>query len=264
MIDLISITKKKNGRYSLEFNVDDTIIKHTVLEETLLSLSLFGPKKLTKKEYDITLKNAEFDLLYQKSLDFINYQMRSVHEINKYLKKYTTDSGIVIQIVNKLKANDFLNDGEYVKRYISEKLEYDYIGPRKISENLFKKGISNEMILDDLKVFNDDLEIEKINYLLDKETKYVIKKPYLKFINSIRQKYITKGFNLRNINTSIGIKDDLIKQSIDVEKIIINDIKVLKKKYDISDFREKDIVIKKLLQKGYSYNTINKYLKGDE
>ena len=81
MIDLISITKKKNGRYLLEFDIDDKIVKHTVLEETLLSLSLFGPKKLSKKEYEITLKNAEYDLLYQKSLDFINYQMRSVNEI---------------------------------------------------------------------------------------------------------------------------------------------------------------------------------------
>lgn len=264
MIDLLSITKKKNGRYLLEFNVDDIIVKHTVIEETLLSLSLFGPRKLTKKEYEITIKEAAFDLLYQKSLDFINYQMRSVHEVNKYLGKYTTDNKIIKQIVHKLKENHFLDDNEYINKYISEKIEYDFIGPKKIVENLFKKGLNKENIIDALMVFNDDLEVEKINYLIDKETKYKIKKPYFKFVNSLKQKLITKGYNLRNINISIGIKDDIIKSSIDIETILNKEIIVLRKKYDVNVYDEKDIVIKKLLQKGFSYQNINKYLKGDE
>lgn len=261
MINLKSITKQKNGRYRLEFDIDDVITKHTVLEETLLSLSLFSPRVLSKAEYENTIKNGEYDLLYQKSLDFINYQMRTVYEINKYLKKYTTDNSVMKQIVSKLKANGFLNDNDYMKRYISEKMEYDYIGPSKISESLFKKGLNKEFISDNLKVFSSDLQIQKINYLIDKETRYAIKKPYLKYINSLKQKLITKGFSLSDINISIDIKKDIIIESIDIESIIKKEINLLKKKYDITIYEEKDIVVKKLLQKGFVYANIVKYLK---
>lgn len=264
MINLKSITKQKNGRYRLEFDIDDVISKHTVLEETLLSLSLFSPRPLTKDEYENTIQKGEYDLLYQKCLDFINFQMRTVYEINKYLKKYTSDLIIMKKIVTKLKLSGFLNDNDYMKRYISEKMEYDYIGPAKIKESLFKKGLNKEFIDDNLKIFSADLQVEKIIYLIEKETRYPIKKPYLKFVNSFKQKLINKGFSLSSVNAAIDIKKDIIIESIDIEELIRKEIALLKRKYDISIYEEKDIIVKKLLQKGFIYSNINKYLKGAE
>lgn len=261
MNKVLDIKKLKNHQYLVTLVMDKKEKTIIVAEDTLLRCNLLSPRQITKKEYTLLTKNKDADLLYHKSIKFVDYQMRTISEVKKHLKKSTTDESVIDSIIKKLKQQGFLDDTRYVKEFVTQKLEFDILGPKGIKQKLISKGIHYDLIDAELIRFTDDIQYEKVYDLIQKETKHPIKKPYLKAVDSIKRKCINKGFSLSIVESSIQSYRDLIEDAIDEESLLETDFEKLKKGVNLKDFKEKDKLIKKLLQKGYTYNNIKKRIQ---
>ena len=104
------------------------------------------------------------------------------------------------------------------------------------------------------------MQYNKVYELIQKETKHPIKKPYLKAVDSIKRKCVTKGFSLSIIESSIQSYRDVIEDACDEEDLLNKEFSRLKKGVNLKDFSEKDKLVKKLMQKGFAYKNIKKLM----
>lgn len=262
MIKIDEIIKTKGDRYLLKILNNGVIETHFLSENTIIKYGFLTPRELSEKEYQLVVKDKTSNLLYEKALKYIDYQMRTISEVKKYLKKEIIDDSVIDKIIKKLKENGYLNDDLYVKTYLTEKLEFDLVGPMYIKQKLILKGIHYDIIDSNLINYNDDIQFDKILELIKKETKYPIKKAYKKAYLSLKQKLVNKGFSISIIESSLMSNHDIIDDAIAEDDLLKREVELLKKKYDLSDYTEKDKAIKSLLSKGFNYDKIKLYLKG--
>lgn len=94
---------------------------------------------LAPRAYDLTQ-------MLQKSEAFCAYQERCSHEVLEKLKRLGAQDGEIIQIMNALIENNFLNDKRFAKAYAVGKLRIKYWGVNKIKQGLKLKRLDNELI----------------------------------------------------------------------------------------------------------------------
>lgn len=260
MNKVVKITKKRNDSYQIIIETNNEETTYIVAENTIVKYRLLEGKEFNQKELKEIIENSEYEILYLKSIHFISYQMRTISEVKKYLNKYTKKESVINKVISELKTKKYLNDLDFVTHFVEEKQSYDLVGPLYIKEKLVKKGIHYDLIDAALENYDIDLETEKICLLIDKELKYPFKKNYQKVKLSFKQKFSSKGFHLSAIECAIGEKKELITQNIDEDSLIINDIIKLRRQFNLNELGEKQKVIEKLLQKGYSYWTIKRHI----
>lgn len=94
---------------------------------------------LAPRAYDLTQ-------MLQKSEAFCAYQERCSHEVLEKLKRLGAQDGEIIQIMNALIENNFLDDNRFAKAYAVGKLRIKYWGVNKIKQGLKLKRLDNELI----------------------------------------------------------------------------------------------------------------------
>ena len=256
MINLVEISRTKRNRYLLIINNNNKEEKHIVSENIIIKYNLLTPRELSKHEYKTISRVKIEDLLYEKALVFIDFKMRTISEVKKRLRKELEDEDLINKLIIRLKNDKYLNDDFYVKTYLNEKLEYDLVGPGYIKEKLILKGIHFDLIDQHLIRYTDNHQFDKINQIIKNEIKFKIKKPYKKACLSLKRKLVSKGFSLSIIESSLLSNKEEIKEMIDEKPLLIRELAILKKKYDLSKYEDKSKVIKALLSKGFDYELI--------
>jgi len=238
---ILKYKKYGKNRYKVILEDNEEIVLY---EDIILKYNLLLTKEIDNID-DILNDNNKYEL-YDKVLSYINKRIRCESEIRSYLKKYTSDSNIINNIVDKLYKNKLINDSLYIKSYIHDKINFTNDGPIKIKNDLLKLGFDNYNIEDNLVEFNDKLQKEKIDNYISK---------YLKSNN--KSLYSFKQKMLLNL-ISLGYEKELIVSRLN--KVYFNDNESLekdkekiRKKYSkkYSGYELDNIIKRKLYEKGY-------------
>lgn len=126
------------------------------------------------------------------------------------LKEFDIDS--IERTIDFLKEYNLLNDENYVKMYVKDKIKNQ--GQNKIKYALMKKGINEELIKEELSKVNDDsqkevaydLAVKKYNLLAKRqEDKYKLSQKLYRFL-------ITKGYDY-------SIVSEVVRKVINSEEL---------------------------------------------
>ncbi|MCX7904376.1 MAG: recombination regulator RecX [Caloramator sp.] len=108
--------------------------------EMLIKYNLSEGNELTQEEIYIILEESEIKSAYNYALHLLERKMYPENQIrNKLLKKGYNET-VVEKTIAKLKDYGFINDEEYVKRYIEFSITKK-LGSRRIAANLKQKGL---------------------------------------------------------------------------------------------------------------------------
>lgn len=156
---ILKYKKKKNGQYELELESGE---KLSLYEEVILKYELLLKKKVDEKEREkILLSNQEYDVYYV-ALKSLKSRFKSVKDLRDFLLKKEYPQDYVDKAIQKLLKQGYLNDRSFAKAYINQQMITTSKGPRKIEKELLDKGVSSDIIYDELTVFTQDDQIEKI------------------------------------------------------------------------------------------------------
>ena len=238
------IKKLKSGKYKItidDFDIvvyDDIIIKHNILYKKSIDSALL--KKISEENF--------YYENYNKALKYSLKKVRSEKEVIEYLNKLGVEKKDINNIINKLKDLNIVNELNYVRSYINDKVILSKDSINKIKKDLEDDGISANLI---------DEEINK----LDNSDKEKLEKLILKRITS-NHKY--SSYNLKNkiLNEFLNLGydyDDIIEiyeeNKQDDYDILVKEYNKLKYKYkDKEDYES--IIINKLYNKGFKYGDI--------
>ncbi len=144
-------------------------------EALKLPLNLAGLFKLQPdQEIDMTkyrqLKEESMRFeCRQKALKYLAMRSRSKKEIATYLKRKKFDSDIINECVQGLETERFLDDREYARQYVRNKISRKTVGKNLLIRDLMQKGISRKIINSVLKENTVDADFDSLLQLARKK-----------------------------------------------------------------------------------------------
>lgn len=131
---------------------------------------------LYKKEIDCNLLNKieqdnEYQDSYNIALKYITVRLRSINEIEVYLKKKGIKTEAIEDTISRLKENNFLNDEIFTKAFIQDKLNFTTMGKYKLINELKILKVDENIINNYIEEIEEDIWCERINKLINKYIK---------------------------------------------------------------------------------------------
>ena len=251
---ITKIQKMRSGKYKIEFDHHEKI---TTYDEVILKNNL-----LYKKEIDCELLNqlvkdtAAYDG-YDKAVRYIATKMRSEKEIKAYLSKYNIPEDEQEKIIQKLKENDLLNERNYIRAFVADKVNLSNMGPYQIRRELENHNMDSDMISQELSQYDACVFEEKLRKLILKKVASDHKHSKFQLQQKLTQECINLGYEKEQINRvldSISYSDEDT-----LEKEFQSLYHKLAKKYQGKDLQMH--LKNKLYQKGFSLSAIQEQME---
>ncbi len=113
------------------------------------------------------LKEEELSKAKDQALKFLTYRQRSKKEIINKLKSKGYEEDIIENTLSYLEEYGLVNDVEFAKAFMRDKINLNKFGPTRIKYELYKKGIDDSIIEEVLE--EDDEEYTRALVLAKKK-----------------------------------------------------------------------------------------------
>ncbi len=236
------ITKRIEVENYIEITINDGIndYMHLVNYE---NKELISSDNVNITMYAEIVKNCVLEMYYYKCVNMISYRKRSINYITKYLNIALKDIRYTSHIVERLKNIKYLDDRNYAKSYISDMIFLNRFGPNKIVAVLTKDNIDEDIIGEEILIYNNDLLQNNIDYFVSKYLKSN-KDSFLMFKDKTINKLLIKGYNLEHI-----------EEYFKYNNIIIDETALVLEKMN-KYCGEKRKLIDKLIKKGFNSDIV--------
>lgn len=245
-MEIKNIKKLKSGKYKIE--IDDT--KITTYDDVIINNNLLYKKNIDNKLLEnINIETSYYDV-YNKVIKYISIKLRSKKEILEYLNKNKIEENDKNKIIKDLTNAGLLNDENFAKAFISDKIYLSNDGRLKIKKELLEHNINEDIIDKYLYSYEESIFEEKLSKLMTKKIKtskyngYLLKQKLFYEFNNLgyENDIITKVYNSIDINSNI---DEYFEKYYNS----------LSKKYSGNELINK--LKNKLYSRGYSIEEIN-------
>lgn len=159
IITKIERQKKNIRRYSIYL---DQEYSFSVSEDTLIKLGLKKDMIVDRNQIDNILKQEDNNACKSYGLKLLGHRARSEREIRDkmFSKGYCQEH--IEDAIKYLKEFKYIDDEEYAKIYIKDRMNSKKLGHKRIKYELHQKGIDKTLIQDKInKLVNDDEEYER-------------------------------------------------------------------------------------------------------
>ena len=247
MVKIIKYKKMSNGKYKITLDDDRELVLY---EDVILKFELLLKKEIFEKDiFDIEVFNQECDVYYV-ALNNIKARFKSVYDVKEFLLKKEYPIEMIDKAIEKLVKQGYLNDRNFTKSYINNQIVTTNKGPYKIKRELSNHKVSLEIIDEELDLFNEEIQIEKIKKIADRLYKTnrsrggeVLKR---KIINDL----INLGYS-NNLISTVICKFDFSNNNDIASREYDKLYRRLSKKYEGKELEYK--IKEKLYQKGLYY-----------
>lgn len=245
---IIKYKKKRNNKYSITLSNGDSL---ELYEEVILKNNLLIKKDIDSNDIDYIINDQKFYSCYYDILKMIRIRPRSVYEVRTKMIRNDYDEELIDDAIKKVKNQGYLDDKSFATSYINNQIITTNHGPKRISSDLKKKGVSQNVISEVISIYDNEVEKEKISKIIDKMIKSNRNKGnnYLK--RKIYNDLLRDGFSksiIDKVMSNKEFKDDSEIKEHEYEKIKAR----LQKKYSGSELEYK--IKEGLIKKGFNIN----------
>jgi len=249
-----NIKKLNSGKYKIELDdknkiitYDDVILKHNLLYHKEVDTDKLNELNIDTKYYDV----------YNKCIKYISTRLRSKKEINIYLDKFSLEENDKAHIINDLKRIGFINDLNFTKAYISDRIYLSNDGLDKIRKELINHNIETEIIEEELSKIDESIIKEKLSKLISKKIKNNHKDSKYIMRQKIYNDMINLGYSSNMFNECYELLE--VDEDSNLEKEFNKWYKKLSSKYNNEDLYLK--LRQKLYQKGYNLSDVDNLIQ---
>lgn len=193
-IEKYELTKK--NKYNVYLSNGEVI---TLDERTITANELLLKKEIDRELYDKVIRESEIYEMMDIAIKYISVRLRSIKEINDYLKRKYEEDDLIDVAIDKLINLGHLDDNKFTKAFIKDKLNFTSMGDYKIKMELERLGVSHEIIEHNISQIDENTIIEKIKKQTEKYIK--INKKYTGQIlkNKIYTHLVSAGFSKEKV-----------------------------------------------------------------
>ena len=147
---------------------------------------------------------GDFERFYNQALHYLSYRTRSEKEVRDKLKTKQVDPQTIEKIIAKLKEKRFINDEEFARQWIENRIRFKPRSERLIKMELKQKGISEDIINSLIGNSNSAAtDLDSAKKLVEKRIGRVKNLPKQKIYEKLGRYLASKGFNWDTIKKAI-------------------------------------------------------------
>jgi regulatory protein len=150
IITSITVQKKNKNRFNIFINGQYSFSLNRSLAE-----SLKPDDQLTQNKIKALKQTDEQDTAYSRALFYLKFRPRTRMEIERYLKGKNFSSVATTSTLSRLEGNGYINDFEFARLWIENRLRFKPKGSYALKAELRKKGIDDQIIIEVLMDFNE-------------------------------------------------------------------------------------------------------------
>lgn len=192
IITKISIQKKRQDRYNIFL---DNEFAFAVDEELILTYQLKKGKQLSEEEIDSIMHAESFHKSYLLAVRYLGYRMRSEAEMRDYLRRKEIGELEIDKIIDQLFEKKFLNDQQFAKAFVSDRMNQTSKGPIVIRRELAEKGIKGKLAEEALKLYTYEEQYETALKWATKQSERRSNHSHRKKQEQLRVKLMQRGFD---------------------------------------------------------------------
>lgn len=185
--------------------------------EVLLKSGLRKGTEISPDRFNfLVLQNRKY-FIRQKAVTFLARRHHSKKELELKLRKKNYEKELIDEVLNNMKVSGLIDDSSFAIQFAEEKLNRKKWGANKIKNELFKRGISNELVQDVMNKLASQADQSEIAMLAaEKKYKMIVKreKDGLKIKQKVLAHLISRGFTyeiasetIKKINIIIDNED---------------------------------------------------------
>jgi regulatory protein len=99
-------------------------------------------------------KQDEIERAYERALNFLSFRPRSEAEVRRNLREKAVEEEIVEAAVERLTRAGLLNDREFARYWVENRLQFKPRGARALRQELWEKGVPDAIIAETLESFD--------------------------------------------------------------------------------------------------------------
>lgn len=265
VITRITTQKKHRGRYNVYIDRGEgEEFGFGVSEDVLVTYALSKGKDIDEDQLKEIIFEDEIKTAFNLAVNFLSYRMRSVKEIQNYLRKKDIRSDVIDQVINRLEKQQYVDDAEFARAFVESRKRTSSKGPAVIYQELHKKGVPDGTIMKALERFSFDEQVTTATRFAEKQAKRHRNKSTRQMQQAILQTLIGKGFDRDVIEAAIQ-KTELEKDENDEWQALVVQAEKAHRKYQKYEKPEYEQRMKQhLYRKGFPFEMIERYLQGRE
>ena len=240
---------KKTGKNKYKITLSNNV-ELTIYEDVILKYELLLKKKINNKDLDKIKELNSYYEAYYFAVNSLNSKFKSISDMRRILKDKEYSSDTVESVIDKLIEQGYLNDNSFCRSFINNQIITTNRGPYKIISELNKHNIKSNIIDEEIVIFTEEEQIDKIDKIINKSIKsnktrggVVLKK---KIINDL----INLGYSIDTIDKVINKYEFKADKDI-VQKEYDKIYKRLSRKYDGDELKYK--IKEQLYRRGLYY-----------
>lgn len=244
---IIKYRKGAKGLYKVE--LDDSRVL-SLYEEVILKFELLLKKEIDSKDIPSIEKFNQECEVYYVALNSIKSRFKSEYDIREMLRKKEYPIDMIDIAIDKLLKQGYINDRSFTKSFINNQIITTTKGPNKIKKELLDHRVDEDIIDEEMVVFDEENQLDKISKISNRLFKSNHTRGGMVLRKKIYNDLIMMGYDTYLINKVLDELDfsndkDIVKK--EYEKLY----KKLSRKYSDKELEYK--IKEKLYQKGLYY-----------
>jgi regulatory protein len=199
------ITKILKKRREYEIFLDDKP-GIRVSEGTLASAGLFTGKTMDERALEKITQSDSRERAHQLAVNFISYRPRSSKEITDRLTRKGFSAELTIEVIDRLRELHLLNDLEFARMYVRDKLQGKPMGKAMLRRKLLEKGIAFQTSESVLKEYVTDEDEQNAARALAERKLKVSRSKFSRLDPLARRKRLTDYLLSRGFSHDIASK----------------------------------------------------------
>ena len=182
----IEVQKKNKKRYSL---YSEDIFLFGVSEDTLVHFNIQKDLDYSEEKLQEILKYEEVMLCLGQAYRYLARRPHLESELKRKLRLKEFDNVAIADAINRLRRNKYLDDRDFIRRFISDQIRIKKNGPLLINKKLMEKGavrLDIEEILES--AYPETEQIINAQYLYDKKANSLKKEDLKRLYAHLQQK----------------------------------------------------------------------------
>ncbi len=167
-ITAISPAVKTAGRYNIFV---DGQYSFSLDESQVIELGVRRGQELGPEDIKRLQKESEFGKHYMRTLELIARRPRSVWEVEQYARKKQWEPGECKAIITKLLEKRYLNDEDFAKYWVRQRLSSGKKSRRVILAELQAKRVPSSAVMLAESEFPDDADTLSLEVLIAKKSR---------------------------------------------------------------------------------------------
>lgn len=194
VITKISSAVKTPGRYNIFIN---NRYSFSLDETQLVKLKLKKGDEISEKKLNTLKLESDFGKRYLRAIDLISRRIRSEKEIRDYAFRKQWPPEITDKVIDRLKKYRYLDDERFMSAFIRSRAANRSFSKRRMFQELYKKGITKEVIEIALTSTDDFNEQDSLKRLIAK------KRSHYETDDKLIQYLLRQGFRYGDIKSNL-------------------------------------------------------------